>query len=121
MKGNIYNLAIPEDERVMQTKRVRNLLRIYQKGHMNKAELEETYAEWKAVAERLKKGERMIHETTQKIKGDPNINHHYVSLTHLYEMLVSICGIYDGFFQSMFRDRPDHYQQALKSIMRILD
>jgi hypothetical protein len=120
MTGDIYKMVVSEEERIMQLDRTKNLIRIYQRGNITKAEIEQTYNEWKLIAERLNKGGLMIQETRTKIDGNLETNSHFISLVHLYEMLMKMCIIYDGFFQIMFCNRPDIYDQAKGKILETL-
>jgi hypothetical protein len=120
MPGLIEQYAISEDERILQVERVRNLIKIYQKGNLTKSDIEQVFAEWKTLAERLRKGEDLIEEMKSRGSATLENNPHYLSLTHLYEVLVQIIGIYSGFFQTMFIDRPDLYDKAQQKILDIL-
>ncbi len=118
MTAFIHQYEISEEEKQLQFQRISRLLKIYQRGYITNEEVEQVCTEWTMVADRLRKGGQMIAEMEAK---QTNTTHpHFVAVSHLYECLVKICGIYDNFLAQMLMLSPEEYDQRFRQVYQTL-
>ena len=108
----INQLKIPEDERVIQLEKVKNLFIVYKKGYLTQGEIEQIFEEWKDISRRLSKG-KMIIDERQRNTPKQNVE----QLVDLYQLLVRMASIYCGFFEEMLKEKPEIFRRMLNEVV----
>lgn len=116
----VEKLAISEEERLLWISRMQRLVKMRQRNHYTKKGIEDAFAEWINIAERLRKGAQIIEHNQKIIKGNLLTHPHMISLLHLYYFLIIVFNLYDDFFREAFTGNLHRYERAYYKVSSVL-
>ena len=122
----ISTIPVSKTEHSNILNQVNGLVKLYVAKNLEEQFMKQTFEQWVAIANRLKKGGALIVQTEQQLRNAHQMSNHKVSelktqlesLSNLFYLLTRMAGLYDLFFQSQLEE--DDYRNYQRSILTIL-
>lgn len=113
------DLSIKDTEKHNLARQVNFMIMIEKERNLRDEYISKIYEEWIQIANRLQTGGKMIYEAMKNkrpeaLKGD----NRFQNLVNLYQFLMSVLGIYDGFMKKNLHE--SHYISMRDQVLEIL-